>query len=110
MPTAKSPTALPHDFAIDARDAQQRYAELEEAARTLDRREREQLAKHHQDEREAFFDSRHQQFREARQAAYREVRDGIQGTLGRAFSRSRVSSTISNLFGMSKAGHRWQIG
>ena len=43
--------------------------------RTLDRREREQLAKHHQDEREAFFDSRHQQFREAREAAYREVSD-----------------------------------
>ena len=51
-----------------------RYAELEEAQRTLDKREKEQLAKHHQDEREAFFDSRHKAFREARQAAYQEVR------------------------------------
>src|ERR1700730_558908 len=56
----KEPNALPHDFAIDARNAQQRYAELEEAARTLDQREKAQLAQNHQDEREAFFDSRHQ--------------------------------------------------
>jgi len=71
----KEPNSLPHDFALDAREAQRGYAELEEAARTLDRREREQLAQHHQDEREAFFETRHQQFREVRQAAYREVRD-----------------------------------
>jgi len=66
--------SLPHDYAIDARDVQSRYAELEEAVRTLDLRERTHLAKHHQDEREAFFESRHAQFREARETACREVR------------------------------------
>jgi len=71
----KQPNSLPHDFAIDAREVQRGYAELEEAARTLDRREREQLAQHHQDEREAFFETRYRQFREVRQAAYREVRE-----------------------------------
>jgi len=71
----KEPNSLPHDFALDARETLRGYAELEEAARTLDRREREQLAQHHQDEREAFFETRHQQFREVRQAPYREVRD-----------------------------------
>lgn len=71
----KEPRSLPHDFAIDARNAQHPYAELEEAARTLDEREKVHLAQHHQDEREAFFDSRHAQFKDAREAAYREVRE-----------------------------------
>lgn len=70
----KEPNSLPHDFAIDAREVQRGYAEIEEAQNTLDTREKERLAKHHQDEREAFFETRHKQFREARQAAYREVR------------------------------------
>jgi len=70
----KDPRALPHDFAIDAREAQQPYAKLEEVARTLDAREKAQLSQHHQDEREAFFDGRHQQFRQARETAYRDVR------------------------------------
>jgi hypothetical protein len=74
-PDDREPRSLPHDFAIDAREAQRPYAELEEAARTLDQREREQLANHHKDEREAFFDTRHQQFRDVREVAYREVRD-----------------------------------
>jgi hypothetical protein len=70
----REPNGLPHDFAIDARETQRGYAELEEAQRTLDKREKEQLAKHHQEEREAFFESRHKAFREARQASYQEVR------------------------------------
>jgi hypothetical protein len=41
---------------------------------TLDAREKELLARRHQEEREAFFETRHRQFREVRQAAYREVR------------------------------------
>lgn len=75
----KDPSSMPHDFAIDAREAQRPYAEREDAQKTLDQRERDQLAKHHQDEREAFFESRHQQFREARETAYREVRDEYKG-------------------------------
>ena len=71
----KEPSGLPHDYAIDAREAQRPYLEREEAAQTQDEIERAQLARHHQDEREAFFETRHQQFREARQDAYREVRD-----------------------------------
>src|SRR5262245_66540839 len=35
----KEPNGLPHDFALDAREAQRPYAEREEAARTLDQRE-----------------------------------------------------------------------
>ena len=70
----KEPNSLPHEHAVEGREALQRYADLEEAQRALDKGEKEQLAKHHQDEREAFFDSRHKAFREARQAAYQEVR------------------------------------
>jgi hypothetical protein len=65
-----------HDFARDARAVQDRYAELEAVAtRTLEQMERDQLARRHQQEREAFLESRHQQFRQARETAYREVRD-----------------------------------
>jgi hypothetical protein len=42
---------------------------------TLDDREKELLSQRHQEEREAFFETRHAQFREACQAAYREVRE-----------------------------------
>ena len=72
----KEPRSLPHDYAVDLREA--RYhgdPQLEEAASTLDARQRDQLARHHQDEREAFLESRHRQFRQAREAAYREVRE-----------------------------------
>jgi hypothetical protein len=41
---------------------------------TLDAREKEALSHRHQRERETFFETRHKQFRAARQAAYRDVR------------------------------------
>jgi hypothetical protein len=71
---ARPPRGLPNREAIDAREQARHYAALEAAAMTLDAREKELLARRHQEEREAFFETRHRQFREARQAAYREVR------------------------------------
>jgi Relaxase/Mobilisation nuclease domain len=70
----REPDGMPHDFATDARETQRPYMEREEAQQTQDQRERADLAEHHRVEREAFFETRHAQFREARQAAYREVR------------------------------------
>jgi hypothetical protein len=70
----RSPRGLPNREAIEARDEARHYAALEAAAMTLDAREKEMLSRRHQQEREAFFETRHRQFREARQAAYREVR------------------------------------
>jgi hypothetical protein len=71
---ARPPRGLPNREAIDAREQARHYAALEAAAMTLDAREKELLARRHQEEREAFFETRHRQFREARQAAYRVVR------------------------------------
>jgi hypothetical protein len=63
-----------HDFALDAREIQNRYAELEAiATRSIGQQEKDQLAQQHQQEREAFLESRHAQFREAREQAYRET-------------------------------------
>jgi hypothetical protein len=74
-PNDRPPRGLPHREAIEAREEARHYAALEAAAMTLDAREKELLSQHHQEEREAFFESRHTQFREARHAAYREVRE-----------------------------------
>jgi hypothetical protein len=73
-PNDRPPHGLPHREVIAAREEARHYAVLEAAARTLDAREKEMLSSRHQQEREAFFETRHQQFRKARQAAYREVR------------------------------------
>jgi hypothetical protein len=52
---------------------------------TLDAREKELLSRRQQQEREAFFETRHAQFREARQAAYREVREAYRERWGEHF-------------------------
>jgi hypothetical protein len=70
----RTPRGLPNREVIEAREEARHYAALEAAAMTLDAREKEMLSHRHQQEREAFFETRHKQFREARQAAYREVR------------------------------------
>jgi hypothetical protein len=71
----RPPRGLPHREAIEAREEARRYVALEAAAMTLDAREKELLSRRHQEEREAFFETRHTEFREARQAAYREMRE-----------------------------------
>jgi hypothetical protein len=73
-PNERPPHGLPHREAIEAREEARHYAALEAAAMALDAREEEMLSRRHQQERESFFETRHKQFRAARQAAYREVR------------------------------------
>jgi relaxase-like protein len=67
--------SMHHDFAVEANAISARYAELEAtAARSQEKIERDQLGQRHQFERETFLNSRHSQFREARQRAYHETR------------------------------------
>jgi hypothetical protein len=70
----RPPHGLPNREVIAAREEANHYAALQHAAQSLDIREKEQLARRHQEEREGFLNTARQQFREARQAAYREVR------------------------------------
>ena len=72
--TDRPPGGVPHREAVDARDQAKHYAALEHASQTLDAREKEQLSRRHQEERESFLKTARQQFKVARQAAYREVR------------------------------------
>jgi hypothetical protein len=73
-PNDRPPHGLPHREAIDTRQEARHYAALDKAAQTLDAREKEQLSRRHQEERETFLKTARQQFKAARQAAYREVR------------------------------------
>jgi hypothetical protein len=74
-PNDRPPHGLPHREAVEAREEARRYVALEAAAMTLDAREKELLSQRHQEEREAFLEARHAQFREVCRAAYREVRE-----------------------------------
>jgi hypothetical protein len=108
-PNDRPPRGLPNREAIEAREEANRYAALEQAAQTLGMREKVQLARRQQEEREAFLNSARQQFREARQAAYREVRREFRERWAEHFREADILRKEAERNGADMATHIMQL-